>query len=228
MNGETAERECSWYLKFNSHPHIIHTFGFVGNNDRLPMLLQERATQGNLQTLLQGKRFQPSVDDLIEIFLQILDAMIYLAGQGIVHGDLRCANVLVMSSSNILVKLTNFASAGTEDSPFIDTRQTSISVRYCAPAILKSIDQTNYSTASDVYSFGVLMWEACSQGKVPYGSRTNDDDIRRRRLNNEKLPQPNGCNDQIWTIIERCLYHTPEMRDTMEEIQTNILQIDRE
>ncbi|CAF3453829.1 unnamed protein product, partial [Rotaria sp. Silwood2] len=54
MNKETAEREASLYLMLNSHPHIIYTFGYAGNDDRLPMLLQERATHGNLQILLEN------------------------------------------------------------------------------------------------------------------------------------------------------------------------------
>ncbi|CAF4423127.1 unnamed protein product, partial [Rotaria sp. Silwood2] len=203
MNKETSEREASWYLMLNSHSHIIHTYGFVENNDQLPKLLQERAIHGNLQILLQRKRFQPLNKVLITIFLQILDAMIYITSQGIVHGNLCCSNVLVFrmnptNSSENLVKLTDF-------------------IRYCAPEILKSIDQSNYSEASDVYSLGVLMWEVCSHGKVPYGSDTSNDDIRQRRLNAEQLLQPNDCHTRIWIIIEHCLLRTPEIRDTEKD-----------
>ena len=150
MNEETSEHEALWYLTFKSHPHIVHTFDFVGNDDRLPMSLQERATHGNLQILLQSKHFQPSANVLIAIFLQILDAMIYITNQGIVHGDLRCENVLVfqMNSSNAsenVVKLTNFSMAGAKNSPYIDHRPTAISVRYCPPEILKNTDEINYT-----------------------------------------------------------------------------------
>ncbi|CAF4581426.1 unnamed protein product [Rotaria sp. Silwood1] len=163
LNKETAQHDASFYLTLNAHPHIIHTFGFVGNNDRLPMLLQERATHGNLQILLQSKRFKPSTNVLITILLQIRNAMIYISSKDIVL------------------------------------------IRYCASEILKSTDKSNYSEASDVYSFGVLMWETCSQGKVPYEFDTSDNDIRQRRLNDEQLLRPNSSHDQIWPIIESCL-----------------------
>ncbi|CAF4883677.1 unnamed protein product, partial [Rotaria sp. Silwood2] len=70
-----------------------------------------------------------------------------------------------------------------KDSSYVDNRPTTIPVRYCAPEILNSTDQSNYTEASDVYSFGVLLLEACSNGKIPYGSNTSDNDVRQRRLN---------------------------------------------
>jgi serine/threonine protein kinase len=50
------------------------------------------------------------------MFLQIADAMTYVASKGIVHGDLGCRNVLVFQldpseSRNNLVKLTDFGLA---------------------------------------------------------------------------------------------------------------------
>jgi len=95
IDGPAADREALFYITLNSHPHIIHTFGLVKNDSQSIMLLQERALHGNLQTLLQTGNFQPSQKVLLAIFLQIVDAMIYVSNQGIVHGDLRCANILV-------------------------------------------------------------------------------------------------------------------------------------
>ncbi|CAF2932210.1 unnamed protein product [Rotaria sp. Silwood2] len=233
MNKETAEHKASWYLMLNSHKHILHTFGFVGNNEQLSMLLQERAIRGNLQKLLQDKCFQPSTKVLITIFFQVLDAIIYIGTQGIIVDNLCCSNVLVFrmnstKSSENLVKLTNFSMARKKDSSYVDNRPTTIPIRYCAPEILNSIDQSNYSEAFDVYSFGVLLWEACSHGKIPYGSNTSDSNVRQRRLDGEELLQPNECNNQIWSIIQCCLYRTPEIRDTMENIQSKFLKIDLE
>jgi hypothetical protein len=64
-----------------------------------------------------------------------------------------------------------------KDSPNADNRQTAISVRY-----------SEYSEAFDVYSFDVLIWQAFSQGKVSYESYISDNDIRQRKVNDEKLP----------------------------------------
>ncbi|CAF3479160.1 unnamed protein product [Rotaria socialis] len=230
MNKETAERQASWYFMLNTHDHIIKTFGFVQNNDQLPMLLQERATHGNLEELLHSRRFQPKPKVLIAIFLQILDAMVYIANQGIIIGNLCCSNVLVFrmhpsNPSENLVKLTEFNTACKKESPRTDYKPQSMPVRYCAPEILKVEDSSNYSEAADVYSFGVLMWQACSQGIIPYGSDTSDEDVRRRRLSDEQLCKPNGCDDQIWAVIEYCLFRSSEVRDNIKQIQLKISKI---
>ena len=72
---------------------------------------------------------------------------------------------------------------------------------------------------------GVLMWEACSQGEIPYGLRTSDDDIRHRKLNNEKLRRPKGCHNQIWTVIEDCWYNEPTYRFSFEQLKIQFLKI---
>ena len=233
LNAATAEREASFYIELNSHQHIAHTFGLVKTNPRSTMLLQERAPHGNLLTLLQSKRFTPSAKILLTIFSQIVDAMIYIAKQDIIHGDLRCANVLVFQMSisepkENLVKLTNFALTCTNDPSFINDRQKPISIRYSPPEIVKGAGQSTYSELSDVYSMGILMWEACSQGEAPYGADTTDNNIRRRKLNGEKLSKPQECNIQLWKIIEDCWYDEPQLRYNFKDMMNRLSAINIE
>jgi serine/threonine protein kinase len=224
MDEQIARKEVPFYLKFNSHSHIVRTFGLVKNNFQTTVLVQERALHGNLQLLLQNNQLQPSGSVLIKIFLQIIDAMIYMIDKMVIYGDLRCENVLVFQMNPLkpeenLVKLTNFNLARHIDPSLLDKRQTMIPIRYCAPEILQNIDQSNYSELSDVYSMGVLMWEACSKGEIPYGSDRSDDDVRQCRLNNERLSKPDECDNQIWAVIQYCLYTQPELRYKFREMQ---------
>jgi len=58
-----------------------------------------------------------------------------------------------MNSTNLsenLVWLINFSMACEKDSSKADNRQVAISIRYCAPEILNSADQSNYSEAFDI------------------------------------------------------------------------------
>ena len=79
------------------HPHIVHTYGMVEHDFNSLMLVQEYATEGDLAELLKDNEFRPSQSVLLEIFLQIIGAMMYLADYDIVHGDLACRNVLGFS-----------------------------------------------------------------------------------------------------------------------------------
>ncbi len=227
---EPSEYEKSFYTIFKNHPHIIHTFGFVENNHGSMMILQERAPYENLQYILETNQFQPSSRVLLEIFSQIIDTMIDIANQGLVHGDLCCKNVLLFQMhpsdpKKNLVKLTNFFSAHRNDPSFIDNRRTVIPVRYCASEILRSAGRSNYSELSDVYSMGVLMWQACSQGKIPYESSTTNSEIKQRKLNGERLPKPLIGDEHIWSIMEDCWLSEPSLRYDFQQMKIRFSKI---
>jgi len=233
MDKPPTESEYLFYSELMSHSHIIHTFGFVENNLQSLILLQERAPHGNLQLLLRKNQFYPSTNILVEIFSQIIEAMFYITQKGLVHGDLRCANVLVFEMDELnpkknLVKLTNFSSAHQNDPTIVKARRSPIPVRYCALEILRSAGQSNYSEFSDVYSMGVLMWEACSHGQLPYGTSTLNSEVRQRKLNKEKLVKPWLCNDQIWSIMEDCWHNETETRYSFEQMKTRLSRVNLE
>ncbi len=227
MDGPAAEHEALLYMEFESHPHIIRTYGLVKNDRQTLMLLQERALHGDLQTLLQSGNFQPSAPVLVEIFVQIVDAMIHITKKNIVHGDLRCANVLVFEMDpseprRNVVKLTNFSLARRKDQSFVEYRLPDSQVQYSAPEIFQSEDGSNYSELSDVYSMGILMCEGCSKGEVPYGRGTSDHDIRQKKLRSQNLAKPKECHSQIWSVIEFCCPNEPSLRLTFEELKIQL------
>ncbi|CAF1561416.1 unnamed protein product [Rotaria sordida] len=186
----------------------------VENDSNSLMLVQEYASEGDLEELLKENEFRPSQAVLLEIFLQIIDAIVYLANYCIVHGDLACRNVLVFRFNNfepqeILVKLTDFGltRASTLYSVVVSTASTTLVVvplRYAAPEILQSASLSKYSEKLDVYSMGVLMWEPCSQEQLPYASIEDDNEVRRRKFNGEILTKPENCDEALWTIIVGC------------------------
>jgi hypothetical protein len=236
IGGAKANREASFYVQLSCHPHIVRTFGFVQSNPDSIMLLQECAPHGDLYELLQGNGFKPNERVLWKIFEQICDAMICLADNGIVHGDLACRNVLVFQYHTTdpdknLVKLTDFGlTRGSKlysvvDSPSMST-MTIIPIRYAAPEILRNPNKLNYSEKSDVYSVGVLMWEACSYGQLPYSSLHNDNDVRQRKLKDERLTQPSSCSDELWTIINKCWHLEPKNRPDFRSLRQSLLKIE--
>ncbi|CAF4778001.1 unnamed protein product, partial [Rotaria sp. Silwood2] len=147
-----------------------------------------------------------------------------------IHGNLRCLNVLVfqMDSSKPkgnFIKLTNFALARPNIPSKLEDKRLTIPVKYCAPEILRSAGRLNYSELSDVYLMGILMWEACSQGKPPYGSSISNEEIRQKKLNGEILPRPWMCDRQIWPIIKKCWKNESESRYKFQVLQTKLSSI---
>ncbi|CAF1064305.1 unnamed protein product [Rotaria sordida] len=237
IDGAKASREASYYVQLGCHPHIVHTYGMVENDANSLMLVQEYASEGDLAELLRENEFRPSQSVLLEIFLQIIDAMVYLADYGIVHGDLACRNVLVFRFNDVdpqqnLVKLTDFGltRASTLYSVVGSTAATTLVVvplRYAAPEILQSSGLSNYSEKSDVYSMGILMWEACSQGQLPYALIEDDNEVRRCKLKGEILNRPENCDETLWNIIVRCWHRQSEARPTFKMLKQSLLELQK-
>jgi serine/threonine protein kinase len=236
IDGAKATREASFYVKLSCHPHIVRSYGLVDSNssDSI-MLVQEYAPEGDLRKLFRDNNFHPTIEVLLEIFWQIVDAMICLADNQIIHGDLACRNVLVFRSSSnqsteILVKLTDFGLTRTSslfsaiDSPALSTMKM-IPIRYAAPEILVDTSPNSYSEKSDVYSFGVLMWEACSGGAVPYGDLKTTDNVYEEKLKGKILERPNSCPDELWNIILNCTQHESHERPNFKAVQEALLRL---
>ena len=225
MSKQIAEREQPFYLEVNGHDHIIRTFCSIDNSLNLSILVQEYAPRGDLANCLMDEQFTQSI--LRPMFVQIADAMSNVASKQIVHGDLGCRNVLVFrvdadQPANSLVKITDFGLARWFKQPPVNEDKTVVPVRYCAPEILRHNSHENYSERSDVYSMGVLIWEALSKSEMPYSSVEKDEEVKRKKINDERLPQPDVCDRQLWVITNSCWDRDPQQRPTFHEIKEKL------
>jgi hypothetical protein len=173
IDGARALKEASFYVDLTRHPHVVRTFGFVSDmesddENNSIMIIQEDAPEGSLYELLQQRKITVDENILIEMFLQIIDAMVFLAYNHVVHGDLACRNVLVFrfdetNPKNNVVKVTDFGLSRqsklySKTSGAAQTTLDIIPTRYAAPEILvASSESDNYTEKSDVYSMGILM-----------------------------------------------------------------------
>lgn len=236
IDGAKAKCEAAFYVKLSCHPHIVRTYGLVDNHSsNNVMLVQEYAPEGDLSKILTEKRFRLTIEVLVEIFSQIVDAMICLADNQIIHGDLACRNVLVFrwnvnQPMEIIVKLTDFGLTQTNSLFSIVESSNSrimdkIPLRSVAPEILRDTSPGSYSEKSDVYSFGVLMWEACSNGAMPYGELKSLEDVYQKRKTGLVLRQPSICGDELWEIISNCMQYDPQKRPNFKMIHEDLLQL---
>jgi len=235
IDGARALREASFYVDLTRHPHVVRTFGFVsdmGSDDENNsiMIIQEDAPEGSLYELLQQRKITVDENILIEMFLQIIDAMVFLAYNHVVHGDLACRNVLVFrfdknNPKNNIVKVTDFGLS--RQSKLYSTTSGSarttlniVPIRYAAPEILADGSKPdNYTEKSDVYSMGVLMWEAYSRGTLPWSKVENDAEVIRNVMNGVLLPQPSKCSSKYWDIITKTWAKLPDDRPTFRQLK---------
>ncbi|EJD38655.1 kinase-like protein, partial [Auricularia subglabra TFB-10046 SS5] len=145
------------------HPHVLPLIGTVDIGPQKG-LVSVYMRNGSLLKYLKSHHDC----DKKKLVIQVAKAVDYLhTGAGFVHGDLKCANVLVSDSGNAL--LGDFGlSTLVEKSESDLTTMTSIrcmhTARFAAPELLLGADNPavkprSKTRESDVYAFGMLVLE---------------------------------------------------------------------
>ncbi|KAG7379310.1 hypothetical protein PHYPSEUDO_008764 [Phytophthora pseudosyringae] len=190
-----------WYSL--RHPHIATFFGACHVN-RPCFFVCEWESNGNLVDYLdkmKGKEAGLVWQKLREAALGLR----FLHGKSIVHGDLKCNQMLVTAQG--VIKLTDFGlsfiSSGSK--PEIATQAT----RWMAPECLISEGPPTFE--SDVYSFGMCVVEAVTNS-LPWGIYLPDVAIRDRVINREFLSKPNQFTSDQWDLVLSLCAFEPSSR----------------
>jgi hypothetical protein len=98
--------------------------------------------------------------DAVEVAAQVLDALAHAHRAGIVHRDVKPANVLVEDCDELSVRLLDFGLAQFDGADTLTAvGDVPGTLAYIAP---ERLDGSDASPQSDVWSVGVLLWETLS------------------------------------------------------------------
>ena len=156
----------------------------------------------------------------VAMMLQICQGMEKLASEGVVHRDLAARNVLLFhydptNPAATSVKVTDFGlSVGMYGCTHATVQGNQLPYRYLSP---EAIRRRRFSEKSDVWAFGVTMWEILTNGSFPYALVT-DSDILAHVFGGGRLPRPDDCPDDLWSIVQRCWATPPAERPTFAEM----------
>ena len=196
-----------------AHPNIC-TIHEVGETDGELYIVMELVEGQTLQAA-RGTAGLP-VESVLRYAGQIASALARAHDRGIVHRDLKTANIVITADG--LVKVLDFGLAkqvggGIFEGPTgtFSTVQgaTSISgtLPYMAPEILKGEAADN---RVDLWALGIVLYEMAS-GRMPFEGKTGfeiSSAILRELPNPLGPPVPPG----LWSIIQRCLAKEPNQR----------------
>jgi hypothetical protein len=111
----------------------------------------------------------------VEAAAQVLEALAHAHGKGIVHRDVKPANVIVVEGSNVSVRLLDFGLALIDDADSLTaTGDVPGTLAYIAPERLAGHEA---SGAADVWGVGVILWEALA-GTQPFWNASPTETMR--------------------------------------------------
>ncbi len=147
-----------------THHNIMKVYNFVQNEDRY-FIVMEYVLGGSLQSRLESKGVI-SMDSAAQIFYQACDALEYAHNRGVIHLDIKPANLLL--GPNNMVKLCDFGIARMAVSNVTTATQRIItgSVGYMPPEQYRG--RKFVSTKSDIYSLAATLYTALT-GEAPIG-----------------------------------------------------------
>lgn len=145
------------------HPHIL-PLDFSGEQGAQVYAAMPFVAQGSLAGRLAGGRLSPK--DIAPLFNQICDALNYIHGQGMTHGNLKPTNVLLFEGKHCL--LSDFGQLWqVAETDLTQSGVRAEAVLYMAPEQMEGyVDIRN-----DIYSVGALLFQALT-GLPPFPGQT--------------------------------------------------------
>jgi len=189
-------REAQSMAKLN-HRNIVSVYD-AGQADGFSYIIME-LMQG--RTLAQIPSGELTMHTAIRYFIDLLEALSYAHDQGLVHRDVKPANVMVLGDGSIKVMDFGLSRRTSEMSSVTNAGEIVGTIAYLSPErFLGKVADAR----SDLYSVGIMMYEVFT-GSVPFKSETDDLVAVIFAHVNEPPVAPRSVNRSVPMQIERII-----------------------
>jgi serine/threonine-protein kinase len=157
-------REVRAVARLN-HPHIVQVYDF-GAEGELAYIVMEYIDGRELKDYFDGKeRFD--LPTILRLMIELLDALDFAHEAGIIHRDVKPANVMLDSRGH--AKLTDFGVARFTEPDAGDPDTTRVGAIIGTPSYMspEQIQGQPLDRRSDVFSAGVLLYQLLT-GRKPF------------------------------------------------------------
>ncbi|KZP13822.1 kinase-like protein [Athelia psychrophila] len=208
------------------HPHILTGYGTTSKWDQFH-LVSPWQDFGNVLQYVRTRR----VDNRIHLLAGAAEGIAYLHENGIVHGNLKCANIVVGADRE--ARICDFGlSAVIEQitgTPAVDALIAAGCEPWLAPELIdRSI--TSPSMLADTYSFAMSMMELLAGDGI---LQTFPQVLQEtRRTASMHLPRPDSpealywLTDSLWSLMQQCWVLDPLSRPSMDDVALSLMSLD--
>jgi uncharacterized RDD family membrane protein YckC len=190
-----------------NHPCVVHIY-FVGREGESPFLAMELVGGGNLAERLNDGPLP--FWEVIQLSLQLADALRACLRFDIIHGDIKPSNVLLTESG--AVKLSDFGLASRLSQLAGATQAIAGTPDYLAPELAMG---QSPDVRSDMYSLGVTLFEMTfSRRPYSFSGSSVGERLEAHQIAPIEFPEPwpPGVPDAWRSVLARLLAKSPEER----------------
>ncbi|KAJ6734266.1 hypothetical protein OIU79_001510 [Salix purpurea] len=198
-------------LKPLDHENIIQFYGTLKDGEMLYIFI-ELVSHGTLQQAYKNFCFKES--QVSDYTRQILLGLKYLHSCKVVHGDVKCANILVTESGR--VKLADFGLSKSMEDHSQSSKLGLGSSFWMAPDVANR-KRVGYGFPSDIWSLGCTVTEMSTR-KYPQYNASNAVSLDRAIRSGKGPIVPDYLSDTLKDFINQCLQPDPYQRPTAADL----------
>lgn len=187
------------------HPHILGIYDAVSEEDQ-SYIVMEYVQGKTLEDLCEPATLL-SVSKVVEIIFKCSLALAFAQRHGVIHCDIKPANILISDDTNI--KISDFGAAQYEEAQHTHLQGIG-SPAYMSPEQVQDREVTFHT---DIYSLGVVMYQMLS-GKLPFRASTKAS-LLYQVVNIPAVPPSTfrrEISPDLDRVVLRCLEKNPEAR----------------
>ena len=176
------------------HNNIVHLYNFGQENGCFVLAMQ--FVQGHTweRMILEAKRLDWAQS--CKICIDVLRALEYAHGRGVVHRDMKPSNVLVRDHDHMATVMDFGIAKMTTSTKLTATGQTMGTVRYMSPEQVRG-QEVDFRT--DIYSLGATLYESLT-GDTPFDGQTHFE-IMTKHLS-EPVKRPSSLGVAVPLAVE--------------------------
>ncbi|KAL0100391.1 hypothetical protein PUN28_019625 [Cardiocondyla obscurior] len=200
------------------HQHLVRYYGLEIHREEM-LIFMEFCAEGTLESLVAGSG-NGLPESLVRKYThQLLSAVAAMHSHGIVHRDIKSANIFLTNEGNCL-KLGDFGSAVQikahttmpgELQGFVGTQA------YMAPEVFMKSESSGHGRAVDIWSVGCCVIEMAS-GRRPWSEYDSNYQIMFKVGMGETPTLPKNLSAEGTDLVNKCLQHDPKKRLTANNL----------
>jgi predicted Zn finger-like uncharacterized protein len=230
---EDFEREAETWVGLGLHPHVVSCY-YVRRVDGLPRVFIEYVDSGSLHDAIRDRRLE-TTEAMLDVAIQSAWGLHYAHERGLVHRDMKPANLLLTAEGT--VKVTDFGLAGARiggapgaastaalsgpEGASIVTRGSGGTPAYMSP---EQTEGKPLTRRTDVWSWALSVLEMFNRGRTWREGTEALAALRAFHDEPDALVGPGRMPEALDALLVRCFADEPEKRPRTLLDAANVLQ----